>query len=367
MVYNIGLESGACFLGKQCNSYLVTGDKNIIIDTVPPEFENELLNAVEKHISVDRIDCVFLLSAVPERAGALRKLLALNPGITVCATAAGLRNFSGISDLPFKSRICKNGGEITLGNAAYVTYITPNLTSPDAMMVMDKESGFLYTGELFSEVDGAEAYFNEYLRCYVPYVERALELVKSIAPKTVYPAYGVCTDVAGSIALYDSIVEKETKGEYVIVAYSSRTGNNKALALLAAEEINKKGIETKLFSLDTVSDSRLAARQLNGALGLVLGCSTENRTMPPGVWDFISGIDVNPVSGKPYIVFGSYGWSCEGAYMANELLSMLKMRRVCKFCECVFTPGEEDKTSLRKCVGQLVDFISKQKEKSSNA
>ncbi len=367
MVYNIGLECGADFCGKRCNAYLITGDKNIIIDTVPKEFENEFESSVEKYISVSEIDCVFLLSVLPERAGAIEKLLVKNPDITVYATAAGIRNLTEITGRQFKSVICKNGVEITLGDNVFVPYITPNITSPDSMLLADKKAGSMYTGELFSTVEGTEDYFEKYLRCYITSISSALDVVSRVNPSVIYTAYGRCENCDESIKLYRDLLKKEMKSDFVVVAYSSKTGNNKSMAVFCENELNNSGIKTKLFCLDIPEERNSAVCQINCAIGLVLCLPTENRTMPGSVWGFLSSMDVNLVSGKPYFVSGSYGWSCEGAFMANEILSMLKMRRVCKPVECVFTPNDGDKQNLCEAVKALTDFITKQKEKSINA
>ncbi len=366
MVYNIGLECGALFCGMECNSYLISGDKNIIIDTVPAEFENDYVNAIEKYVPASEIDCVFLLSALPQRAGAINRLLMLNPGITVYATAAGIRNLSEITERGFESYVCKNGVEIVLGERVFVPYITPNLTSPDTMILLDKRTGGLFTGELFSSEDGIESYFVKKLRYFTAYIETALEIIDSINFTMVYPLCGVCEDALGVMGLYRDLIKKETAGDFVLIAYSSKTGNNKKMAVYAANMLNNMGFETKLFCLDT-SDGGVVARELNRCNGLVLCLPTENRSMPECVWNFLSSIDVNLVSGKPYFVFSSYGWSSEGVFMASEILSMLKMRRVCKFTECVFTASEVDKANLLMALDALKDYISKQKEKSSNA
>ena len=66
---------------------------------------------------------------------------------------------------------------------------------------------------------------------------------------------------------------------------------------------------------------------VNNASGLILGTYTKNRSLPDEVLKFLSTVSVNSVAGKPYFVFSSYGWSSEGAYIANELLHLLKMKK----------------------------------------
>lgn len=367
MVYNIGLECGAAFCGIACNAYLVVGDKNIIIDTVPAEYGDEFIRAIEKYVPLSEIDSVFLLSVLPSRAGALSGLLSRNPDITVYATAAGLRNLSEITDLEFRGRVCKNGVEVAVGSSDFVPYITPNLTSPETMILFYKQIGALYTGELFSSSYETGKYHEGNLRPFVSYILPALETIESINPSYVYPLYGSCDNINGAFEFYREFAKADTNGDFVLVVYSSNTGNNETMAKFAEAALLELNVKTKLICLDSLESSTEAARELGRSCGLVLCLPTENRTMPKSVWDFLSFADVNLVSGKPYVVSSSYGWSSEGAYMANEILSMLKMRRVCKFIESIFTPTESDKQTFKSGLKALVDFILKQKEKSDNA
>lgn len=367
MIYNIGLECGARFCDKVCNSYLITGNKNIIIDAVPKEYENEFISAIEKHVPVSEIDSLFLLSVLPQCAGTVERLLKLSNDITIRSTTAGVRNLSEITEFDFKSSLCKNGVEITIGNYIFVPYITPNIISPDTMILHEKEDGNVFSGELFSADLDIESYIKTTLSPYASYISSALEIIKRVEPSGIYPRYGMCENVSTAVCEYENFLEKEKSDEFVAIAYSSRTGNNKAIASFAADELEKSGQKTKIYCLDEGNMADEAARKLNSSLGLVLRLPTENRSMPRPVWDFLSQIEVNSVSGKPYFVFSSCGWSNEGAYMANEILSMLKMRKVCKAEECVFTPMADDFRNVERCISSLADFISKQKEKIINA
>lgn len=355
MIHNIGQKSNAVFLGNICNSYLICGDKNIIVDTVPHEFAQDYICAIKNHISPDSIDAVILTSASPDKAGCVDEILKLNPELKVYATVAGLRNLKEILNSDFNGQMCKNLEEIIIGDNSFKFYITPNTPNPDSMMAYCQELDTLFSGEILASV--TEDYYNKRLRMYMPFIKKAEEMVSSIAPGHICPSRG---DTPSSCVINLNNDYDVSKAK-VIIAYSSLTGSNDRIAKVINDALIRLGAKTDMVNLDCADPAKTAAG-LYDADALVLGTYTQNRSMPEDVWSFISAVDVNSVSGKPYFVFGSYGWSCEGVYIANELLSLVKMNRVCKPVECIFTPNDDDFVKANDAANELIKALDKERK-----
>ena len=365
MIYNLGQECNARFDNQQCNSYLITGAKNIIINTLPCWYADEYISAIEKYISPKDVDCIILTDGVPERAGCIDKLLEYNHEITVYASVAGLRNIKEIINKSFCEHMCKNSEIVQIGDRELQFFITPNLPNPDTIMIYSKKDDALFTGFMYMcEADGiGEDLYNRLLPV-LPYVENAQRVAKVLSPKNIYASTGDnnIRDFNTILSFYDSLCSSvKSADDVVLIAYASLSGSNKRLAEAAMECLNSSGIKAELVCLNYISP-KTAAHKLRTAKALVLGTYTSSRSLPECVWEFLSALDVNSVSSKPYFVFSSYGWSCEGAYISNEILALLKMRKICKPVECVFTPDGADFDNISKAAELMVQMLKKERE-----
>lgn len=84
-VFDIVMEAK---YGTTYNAYLITGQKNVLVETVHTDFFDEYLYNVQSLVDLQDIDYIIMNHTEPDHSGSLEKLLAVNPNITVVCTAA---------------------------------------------------------------------------------------------------------------------------------------------------------------------------------------------------------------------------------------------------------------------------------------
>ena len=75
--------------GTSYNAYLITGAKNILIDTVHARFFDEYLENIRSIIDPAKLDYVIMNHNEPDHSGSLAKLLEIAPQIKVLASPGG--------------------------------------------------------------------------------------------------------------------------------------------------------------------------------------------------------------------------------------------------------------------------------------
>jgi len=336
------------------NAWLVKSERNVLIDAVPVEFSDKYIKNIEEHIGVNDIDCFICNHASPERAGALISLLDKKAELPVFATVAGLRNIKEIINRDFCGEICKNGLVIY---DDFEFCITPNVPWPDTMLTFMHSTRALFSAELFS--GDTETFYTEKLSHFPDFVRIAAEKASAFSPCAVYTGAGeIIHDFNGVYSIYKNLTEPVKEEKKVIIPYVSESGNTKKLAEKIKEAFEKEGFEAAMYNLAISAEADKAVAELAGCGAVVLGTYTYKRSMPGCVFDFLSAFDVNTVSGKPYFVFGSQGWSGEGTFMADSILSMLKLNRCCKPLSCIFTPDESDFEAAEKCAGAVISCFA---------
>ncbi len=344
MIYNIGEECGF-----DSNFYLVCGKENFLIDGTCEQYGKQALEQIEKHVPIQSISAVIFTGTTPVKSGYLRDLFEKNRDIKVYATVTGLRNIKEVLNFDFNGIMCKHKSGVSLSGTELEFYVTPNVPDPDNMMVHYKDEGALFSGALFSEDRYACLAGNS------DFALAAMEIAGNPDIRKIYSSYGDCIEnVVEAVNVGKKLFTKKKKLEKnVLIAYASVTGNNKKIAEAAREEFTKHNVNVTMVSLEEQTP------EIYGYDGLVLATYTKSRNMPECVWNFLKSIDVARAREIPYFVFGSCGWSNEGAYMANEILSMLKLKKLTRLETCVFTPDNDNITEVKDKAKLLAVEINK--------
>lgn len=332
------------------NYYIVeTADRKITIGGVPEKYSESYIGTAASS------DAVILLTANPEFTGGLGTALEANPNLEVYATAAGLRNIKQILNRDINERLIKD--EMVLGGIRF--FITPNLSWIDSCMAL--YDGALFSGEAFSGAGagGLEEEFKRRLFASRAFAFSAAKRLSGEGVERICPAVGsALSDAAGAFRLYRELcrAEKPGKGSAVIL-YSSRFGYTEALAKRLEERL-KGALSVTMAELDALSADEAAAL-LNSAGVLLVGTDTINRNAPRKLWDAVISLDLMNKKGTPYFVFGSHGWSGDGARLIDRTLEIMGMRRAAKPVDVILKPDEGDLKRIDEAADRILAHIEK--------
>ena len=76
--------------GSSYNAYLVTGEKNVLIETVHREYFSQLKANIEEIIPLEKLDYLIMNHTEPDHSGSIGRLLEKCPKAVVVASQAGL-------------------------------------------------------------------------------------------------------------------------------------------------------------------------------------------------------------------------------------------------------------------------------------
>lgn len=374
-VFDIIMESK---YGTSYNAYLVTGKKNVLIETVHEDYFDEYIYNVGCLVDISDIDYIVMNHTELDHSGSLVKLLALNPNITVICTTAAEKYLKSIINKDFKCRIVKHSEKLEIGPGNELEFIVaPLLHWPDSMMTYYSNNNVLFScdflGSHFCEpsmfdknihykkeyLEEFKYYYNCIFGPFKPYVLAGLEKIKDLKITTVCPSHGpvIVEGINERIKDYkewSTIAPKTSKS--MLIVYASAYGCTKKLAEAAAKTLKEK-TEIQPIILDLVSTPiEDVAKEIENADALVVASCTINRDAPKIIWDALSRIDAINTRKKYAGAMGSYGWSGEAVDMIKCRLSMLNFKFVGDGVKVLFNPTEED---LSKASEYILDIASK--------
>ncbi len=374
-VFDIIMESR---YGTSYNAFLITGEKNVLIDTVHEPYFEEYLSNIQSIIDVTKIDYLIMNHTEPDHSGSVAKLLAVNPNITVYCTVAAKKYLSAITNEDFQCVTVKQGDKLDLGGKELEFIVAPLLHWPDSMFTWMPSEKTLFTcdflGAHFCEptmLDTNVHYEDKYLgefRYYYdgifapfkPYVLSGLDKIKDLPVELICPSHGPC--LTANIKKFQDLYREWSapvvhEKKIVGILFASAYGCTTKLAEAAQEELKKNDQLDVRFMNIVFTPFAQVAELANEADALLIGSCTINRDAPKIIWDVLASIDAINTKQKPAGAFGSFGWSGEAVPMMKSRLEHLKYNFIGEGVKVNFMPTDSDLAAMKAYAGEIISNI----------
>lgn len=364
--------------GTSYNSYLITGEKNIIVDTVHVDFFDEYLYNIQSLVDLNDIDYIIINHAEPDHSGSLKKILDIAPKAKVVCTFAAHKYLKQIMNMDFDAICVKDEDSLNFKCTNLKFIVAPMLHWPDSMMTFFENEKILFSCDfmgahfcesslLDTQLHYKDKYlleFKNYYDCifspFKSFVLKGIEKIKNLDIEVICPSHGPFLTETAKERLFD--YSKWSSGEdkkerEVVILFASAYGFTKKLAEEAFYSI-KNSSQIKIKLLDVLStESEKIVESINRAHAVLVGSCTINRDAPKVIWDVLSSVSAINSRGKPAGVFGSYGWSGEAPNMIYSRLQDLGFKLNKDIIKTNFLPSENDLKRMREYTQEIVGEI----------
>ncbi len=314
--------------GISYNSYLIDDEKLTLVDATKVDYEDELLEKVEKIADPSEIDYIITHHMEPDHTGALPTLRRVAPEAEIVCTekAVGfLDAFYGITD---GIRTVENGDELDIGERVLKFFETPFIHWPETMMSYEPSDKILFSGDAFGTYGALEGgifadeldldmyedeglrYFSNIVGMYSAPVQAALGKLGDLELEIVASAHGPVwrEEPDRIIELYDKWSKVEGE-EGVTIVYGSMYGNTADMMEAVAEGVRDAGCkDLRVFDASRVHPSFLLMEAWRRK-GLIVGSPTYDARIFPPVAQFMEVAEHKKLKNRVAGIFGSYGWS----------------------------------------------------------
>jgi NADH oxidase (H2O-forming) len=340
--------------GSSYNSYLLKASKKtVLFETAKAKFIDSYFEKLGELVNPSDIDYLVVSHTEPDHAGAIGKLIEMNPNIVVVGSQTAITFLKEITNGEFISHAVKDGDILSLGDKTLRFINAVNLHWPDAMYTYIEEDKTLVTcdsfgvhysfdevlvsklrtkgEEIYQEYLGAVYYYYAcIMKPFRPFVLQAINRIKNLEIDMICTGHGPVLDENPweIIHLYEEWAEAPPANakKTVVIPYVSAYGYTAALANKIAEGIRSAGdYEVKLFDMIEADQDEVIAEILT-ADGLLFGTPTMVGDALEPIADLLLRVHPIQVTGKPATAFGSYGWSGEGVPNLLTRLGQLRMK-----------------------------------------
>ena len=136
--------------GVAYNSYLLTGEKTCLMDTVKISKSDEFVDNVKAILKDRKLDYLVIHHIEPDHSGSIPQILDLYPDIKIVGnkkTRSMLNDYYEIDSDHFIE--VGEGDELDLGDRKLTFYLTAMVHWPESMVSYDAENKILFSQDIF--------------------------------------------------------------------------------------------------------------------------------------------------------------------------------------------------------------------------
>ncbi len=275
--------------GSTYNAYLITGEKNILIDTVRKPFLEEMLSRIRSVIDPKKIDLIVSNHVEMDHSANLLAMQQLT-GAKVLASKLGVEGLR-MHYPELRTELVEDGKVITCGGKTLKFIDTPMLHWPDSMFTYVEEDKVLFSMDGFGqhyanskrfddEVD-QDVLFQEAAKYYaniiLPFNARVLktvEKIKDLDIKVLATSHGAIwrTNLDRILKSYIDWASSRTR-EKAVVVYDTMWGSTKIMAEAIADGIASEGVEVQIWKL-TDTDRSWVMKEVLDSRAVIMGSPT---------------------------------------------------------------------------------------------
>lgn len=351
--------------GSTYNSYVIKDEKTVLVDTVWFPHKEKFLQRLEKDVGIDNIDLIIINHNEPDHGGALEAIMEMRPDLPIYCTFFGEKVIRAHYHKDWNFVTVKTGDTLNIGKNT-LTFVEMRMIHwPDSMMTYLSHDKVLLSNDAFGQHYCAKSMFNDqvdeaelyqeaikyYANILTPFspliakkVNEVIELNLDI--DMIAPSHGVIwrenpIQIVEAYAKWASNYAED----YAVIIYDTMYDATYRMAEQIEAGLRSKGVNSKLYNC-SVSDMSDLLTEVFKANAIAVGSCTVNNTSLTSIAAITHEIAAHKMGGKPFISFGSYGWSGESPKQIAEALNKAKMTQVCDPIRARFTP---DENSFKEC------------------
>jgi len=188
-------------------AYLLHGDRNVLIDTLPDRSASMLIEALQEILGDKQLDAIITNHSEEDHSGALPEVLKVYKGVPVYGTANCQRRLGSIVPT-VDFHVVHTGDTLQIGTYNFSFIETTGLHWDDNMVTFLAKQGILFSNDLFGQMaaeepcldreytkedllTATEVYYNNVFAAAPLKQKQVLKTIATLPIKLIAPGHGV--------------------------------------------------------------------------------------------------------------------------------------------------------------------------------
>jgi len=314
--------------GVSYNSYLIKGDKTILIDTVEICYSERFFAKIEKVLNGRPLDYLIINHMEPDHSGCIRLLREKYPNIQIIGNKLTFGMLAGYHNITDGLYEVKDGDTLDTGSHKLKFYTAPMVHWPEVMFTYDETDKILFSADAFGTfgtLDGGvidnemntNRYWDEMVRYYSNIVgkygnpvQKAFQKLSGVDFKMICPTHGPVwfEQKEKAIAIYDRLSRYEGLNGVTLI-YGSMYGHTEQMADTIASALSEGGVRDIVIHNVSNSHSSYILRDIFNYKGVIIGCPTYSNQIFPEIDSLLGRIELREIKNRLFGYFGTFTWA----------------------------------------------------------
>ena len=323
--------------GATYNAYLIMDEKITLIDTVKPQFFDEMVTRLAKVVELEKIDYIISNHVEMDHSGSLPQLKELIPNAKIVTSPKGQQGLNKHYKQDWDFQIVRSGDSLSLGQRNLNFLLTPMVHWPDNMVSYLPEEKILFSNDSFGQhfasserfddqlplqiiMKEAKKYYGNIVLPYGAQVAKALDAALDLDIEVIAPSHGIIwrSHIPEIVDRYKKWAANDAD-ETAIIVYDTMGNSTEKIAYAVQSAFEAKGISTKMFNLKSNHISDVMTEVVE-AKYVCVGSPTLNNNMLPTVAAFLTYMKGLSPKNRVGLAFGSYGWGGQSVKQVEDVL-----------------------------------------------
>ena len=333
--------------GVSYNSYLITDEKTILLDTVDKAISHLFIENLKHVLNGRTLDYVVVNHMEPDHCAVLEDIVNLYPEVKIICNAKALNMIKQFFDFDADShaQIINEGDTISTGKHNFSFYMAPMVHWPEVMVTYDSTDKILFSadafgtfgalnGNIFADevnferdwLDEARRYYTNIVGKYGAPVQALLKKASGLDIEMICPLHGPIwrENIGWFIDKYQKWSTYTPEDKAVMIAYASVYGNTENAAEILASELAAKGVKNiSVYDVSTTHSSVILSESFRCS-HLVFMSSTYNGGIFPNMETALLDIKAHALQNRTIALAENGTWAATTGKQMRELLSTLK-------------------------------------------
>lgn len=375
--------------GVSYNSYLLTDDKTVLLDTVDRAVDKQFLENIEYVLNGRKLDFVIVNHMEPDHCATLGDLIRRYPDVIIVANAKIRAMINQFFDVDIENRFYQvaEGDTLCSGRHTLTFVMAPMVHWPEVMVTYDTTDKTLFSADAFGtfgalngnifadEVDfdsdwmsDARRYYTNIVGKYGNQVQALLKKASGLDIATICPLHGPIWrkgigDFIEKYRLWSSYTPEENG---VLIAYASVYGNTANAAEIVANELAVKGIRNiAMYDVSQTHASYIVAEAFRFS-HIIFASTTYNAGIFVNMENLLHDIAAHNLQNRTVAFIENGSWAATSGGLMRNIISPLKNTTILENTVSIRSSVKDEQYgALAELADDVYESLSKSKAQPS--
>ena len=356
--------------GMSYNSYLIKGEKNIVMDTVDKRATNEWVKNLEEELQGEKVDYLVISHLEPDHSYNIKLLADKYPEMKLIVNAMTFKllpQFFYIENLEERKIEVKEGEKLKIGENTLQFFMAPMVHWPEVMVTYLENEKIVFSADGFGKfgtIDTDEDWACEARRYYFGIVGKYGAQVQALLKKLATLDVKIICSLHGPILKenleyyihkYDVWSSYKPEDEGILIAYTSIYGNTEQAVYQLAEVIKKKTNQKVVISNLVRDDMAEIVEDAFRYDKIILAASSYNAGVFPPMEHFLNNLKERNYQNRKMALVENGTWAPSAAKTMKQIVCQMKDIKLCDTMVTIKTTmTDQNIEEMKKMVDELL-------------